>query len=335
MAKVTYPTDATERNATTLESSGIELVGYDSTTKAALRTTYGYIKAAILSVQHLLTGGASGASPTPQLKFGNYLDNSGDPSISHIDLYNAEIGLGITSNQLNIFTKDKIICYDIDSLAVPLLKIDSGNAYAHLHGDVEIYDTNDLAAESLSETDFATHATWDTVGDWDDTGGNAVYTHSGGTGTLTQTSGNMAIAGVGGAWYKFTYTVSSPSGDVAATITTAFASVATSLNLTAGTNTTYFQAAASPGNFIISATSSSGAFTLDDVTLKQINGGDLTVRGTIYAEDEIELVNHLVMDQVAGDPSQQSNRGLLYVKDVSGTTELFFMRDSGAAQQIT
>ncbi len=153
-------------------------------------------------------------------------------------------------------------------------------------GNIEAYDSNDLASESLDEVDFATHAKWDTVGDFDDTGGNAAYTHSGGTGTLTQTSGNMVISGVGNRWYKFTYTVSAvtETGTLAATITTAFAASAVTLTVdTNATDTVYFQSTASPGNFIISATSDTGGdtFTIDDVTLKEITGGDAIVNGLV------------------------------------------------------
>ena len=148
-------------------------------------------------------------------------------------------------------------------------------------GDVLIADPTDLGTESLSETDFATHAKWDVTGDFLDTGGNAAYTHSSGVGTLTQTSGNLAVAGVGSRWYKFQYTVSGVTAGCAATITTAFASSAQTLVLTNGTQTLYFKSAASPANFVISATSSAGGFTLDDLTLKEVQGGDVAVHGLL------------------------------------------------------
>ena len=54
--------------------------------------------------QLLLNGGSSSATPTPQLKFGNYVDNSGGPSVSHIDLYNGQYGFGVTSADLDYVT---------------------------------------------------------------------------------------------------------------------------------------------------------------------------------------------------------------------------------------
>lgn len=54
----------------------------------------------LLSAQHsiTLTGGASGASPTPPLKFGSFSDNAGNPSISHIDLWGGLYGIGVSDN---------------------------------------------------------------------------------------------------------------------------------------------------------------------------------------------------------------------------------------------
>jgi len=142
--------------------------------------------------------------------------------------------------------------------------------------NLHIKNDNTETLEHLSETAFATHALWGTVGDFDDTGGNAVYAHSGGTGTLTQTSGNMNKAAVGGDTYTFWYTVSGAAGDPTAAITTAFASVSTSLTLTDGAQSTTFTAAAAPGSFIVSSTSDSGddTFTLDDVSLSIGDNGE-------------------------------------------------------------
>jgi hypothetical protein len=158
-------------------------------------------------------------------------------------------------------------------------------------GDQEIYEAGTLASESLDQGNFDSHSSWDVVGDFDDTGGAAVYTDSTNSGTLTQTSANMAIAGiVGGRWYRFEYDIVTPSGDVAFQITTAFAATAQSLSMTAGTNKTLdFKAKATPGDFVISGTSTSGAATLDNVSLKEIIGGDLQVHGDLEVGGTIRL----------------------------------------------
>ncbi len=127
--------------------------------------------------------------------------------------------------------------------------------------------------ENLTELDFATHLNWDVVGDFDDTAGNAVYSHVAGSGTLTQTNGNKAISNISRHWYEFTYTVSGFAGDPTAQITTTSSLVATSLTLTDGTHTVKFGSAdGGTASFVISGASDSGddTFTLDDVSLKEI-----------------------------------------------------------------
>ena len=132
-------------------------------------------------------------------------------------------------------------------------------------------------AESLNEIDFATHAKWDVTNDLVDSGGNAAFTWSANqTSLLTQTAANQLLAAVANSWYKFTYTIAETTpfdGDGVATITTAFALTAQTLDLSPGTHTVYFMSAAVPTDFIISVVSGSdteGTFTIDDVTLKRM-----------------------------------------------------------------
>lgn len=159
-----------------------------------------------------------------------------------------------------------------------------------------IYDGDTLGPETLTETDFGTHANWDATGDFDDTGGNAAYTHSAGSGTLTQESGDFAAAAVADRFYQFDYTVSGSSGDPAASITTAFADTAASLNLADGSHSVVFLSADAPGDFVISATSTSGGFTLDDFSLKQISTatGNYTVDSREIAKFDTSRMNVVV-----------------------------------------
>lgn len=151
---------------------------------------------------------------------------------------------------------------------------------------VTVADMSSLAAESLTNGALTSGTSWSVAGGFALTSNTAVYTHSGGTGTLTQTSGTLAVAGVGNARYAFTYTVSSksvgsdpPNSTLNCAITTAFANVSTPLTINAnGTWTTYFTATASPGDFVISCTSSgTSTVTLDNLTLKRGTAGGLTV----------------------------------------------------------
>jgi hypothetical protein len=139
--------------------------------------------------------------------------------------------------------------------------------------------TGSYGSETLSENNFSTHAKWDTTGDINDTNGNATYSHSTGSGILTQTAANLATAGVGSSRYEFTYTVSSAieTLGVIAEITNSFASSNTALDLSEGIHTVSFISASVPGDFNISILSNSvgDGFTLDDLSLKRTIGGSL------------------------------------------------------------
>ena len=51
-----------------------------------------------------LSGGSSGTAPVPQLTFDNYYDNSGGPSLSHINLYHNLYGFGISEFDIDYFS---------------------------------------------------------------------------------------------------------------------------------------------------------------------------------------------------------------------------------------
>jgi hypothetical protein len=64
-----------------------------------------------LTVNNVLTlsGGETGASPTPLINLGTYYDNSGNPSASHISLYhNGLYGFGVSSGNLDILTDGSV-----------------------------------------------------------------------------------------------------------------------------------------------------------------------------------------------------------------------------------
>ena len=51
----------------------------------------------VVDGQMLPIGGSTGANPTPRIEFDNdYYDDSGDPSVSHIDLYMGKFGFGVS-----------------------------------------------------------------------------------------------------------------------------------------------------------------------------------------------------------------------------------------------
>lgn len=159
-----------------------------------------------------------------------------------------------------------------------------------------------LGEESLSETNFATHTKWDVTGDGSDSGGNFTHTHAAGVSTLTQTAANLAQAGLPSRWYRLNYTVSGVAGTVAANITTAFALTSTPLTLVNGVQTTYFKSAVVPGNFVISATSSSGgSFTLDDMSLMTLEDAtyEIDVEGQTASIVEGGLIDTVLTNLAA------------------------------------
>ena len=154
-------------------------------------------------------------------------------------------------------------------------------------GNIEVTDPTDLGSESLTDpTDFTDDADWDYTGEVAAVGTDAVYTFSStGNGTITQVNAQMAVVGVGYRWYKAVHVVSSSTvAGAAVTITSAFASAATALATTDGTHTTYFQAAsgAATAAFVINITgATSGAFTLESMSIKEVQGGDV-IAGGLY-----------------------------------------------------
>ena len=216
--------------------------------------------------------------------------------------------------------------------------IPSGSVYSE---GLIVADESTLAAETLDEVDFATHAEWDVTNDFDDSGGNAAFVWSANqTSTLTQVQGDMVIAGVSDRWYIFTYTLAITTafdGDAAATITTSFALSAVSLEIaTAGTYTIYFKSATTPTDFVISLVSGSdteGTISYDDVTLKEIIGGNINVHGLftgggstglkIDSDGNARLPKALFLDEKATQETAVAGEGQLWVKDTAPSTAMF------------
>jgi hypothetical protein len=147
---------------------------------------------------------------------------------------------------------------------------------------LEAADPSVLAGENLTNGALTSGTSWSRTGDMSLAADKATYTHNTGAGTLTQASGDFAIAAKPYRLYLFTYTVSGVSGTApAASISTAFAAEARPLNTKdEGTHSVMLHAAASPGDFVISVTSSAaGSFTIDSLSLKEVTGGDIIADG--------------------------------------------------------
>lgn len=151
-------------------------------------------------------------------------------------------------------------------------------------GDTTTVNNGTYGSESLNEGNFATTTKWTAAGDFAFSGAKAVYTDSSHAGTITQTSGNMAIAGVGNRLYKFVYTTSSVTGAPVCTVTTGFLGAAFTLAIPAGTYTVYFVSKATPGSFVISCTSvATETVSFDDLSLTEAQGGDFIAGGNVSA----------------------------------------------------
>lgn len=160
-----------------------------------------------------------------------------------------------------------------------------------------VYVPEKYYPESLANGAIGTGTSWTVTGDFAFTVNKAVYTDGTHVGTLSQALGAQTRTGRQNAWYDFTYTMSTCSGDAVVTITTDFALTAVTLPgvLTAGTYTTRFQAAVIPGAFTLSGTSASGAVSFDDLSLKELVAPEhrLQVRRAVIT-CEVADVNFLI-----------------------------------------
>jgi hypothetical protein len=159
-----------------------------------------------------------------------------------------------------------------------------------------VADRSSLGAETLDETDFATHASWNVNGDFSDSGGNCAYTHSIGNGNCTQPYTNFVTAAKYDQLYEFTFTISGYVGDPACQLVF-FADPTQQIYITQGnqgtvpngTWTMNFRAAASDQDFSIGCTSDSGddTVTFDDVSLKAITDGDVEAVGDVLVRGSL------------------------------------------------
>ncbi len=143
-----------------------------------------------------------------------------------------------------------------------------------------------LGSESLNETTFATTTKWAVAGDFACASGTCAYTHSSGSGTLTQAQANLAAALVGLRPYKLQYDVKAQTGPAPnCGLPATVAQNALALDSTvANSKWVVFQTLAAPADFQISCTSTaSGTYQIDNVSLKEMRDGDVVAGGTVSA----------------------------------------------------
>ena len=151
--------------------------------------------------------------------------------------------------------------------------------------DLEASDASVLGTESLADIADFSQATWALAGEFAVSATDAVYTFAAtGNGTVTQTEANQALVPIdGNRWYRLQYTISSSTvADETFTLTTGFAASALTLDASDGAKTFYFEATTTPADFVFDVTgATAGAFTIEDVSLQQIQGGDVVSRGIV------------------------------------------------------
>lgn len=175
------------------------------------------------------------------------------------------------------------------SMGIDLLDEEVREDFTVLQGNIEVYDQGTQGLESITDGGFPNSTNWAGAGDWSDTiAGTTTYTHSAGSGTLTQTSAQLAVVIQSSRWYELTYTSSAitDTGAVATTLTltTAIAERIVNLNIsTAGTFSVIFESEFEANDFVMSATSDTAGdtFTLDNVTLFEIQGGNVILAGQL------------------------------------------------------
>ena len=283
-----------------------------------------------------LQGGTNGSA---RIAFGD----SGDEDIGELQYSNVTNTFSWRANASNnlLTLSDSNLVTPLSTMAVRFGAVGSDGEDETLLerlsviGNIEVFDGGTLGAETLTDGDMSATTNWAGAVDWSDTiGGTTTYTHSGGTGTLTQTAAQRVSENEGSnaRWYKFTYTVSAVTdvGVNTCVITNAFAAANVTLDISsAGTRSVVFQShatTADTADFVLSATSdtASDTFTLDDLILKEIIGGDIILGGKLTGGGSNGL-------QVSGGGTVST-----FEKDLGtvGATETVDWRD-GNHQKVT
>jgi hypothetical protein len=239
--------------------------------------------------------GASVAAPSANVIVGHYAGTRPNQSNVYIGYQAGGSNIGGSRNifigtNAGIYTQgdDQLVITSSDLgevVEVPYIWGDFTTGKFRLNGNIDIQNTASITSsvEVLTNGALTGGTDWTATGDCNLTADAATWSYNSGTAsTLTQASGDLDVTAKGNRRYAFTYTVSGLSGAPTASITNSFASEETALVLTAGAHTVYFDSAATPSDFVITATPIEGqAFTLDSLSLKEVVEGDLRIGGKL------------------------------------------------------
>jgi hypothetical protein len=156
-------------------------------------------------------------------------------------------------------------------------------AQVKAHGDLSVIRQATLGTEVFNNGSLTGSTNWTAAGDFAIGASNATYTHATGTGTIAQTQANHATAVKTTRWYKLTYNVVSVSGSPTAAVT-GFGSGAPQdnwqLDLTStGTHVLFILTAGTTFTITGTSTTPGDTFTIDDLSLKEVQGGNIYVCG--------------------------------------------------------
>jgi hypothetical protein len=195
-------------------------------------------------------------------------------------------------------TRDNVlhIGYGTNVNALALIYGEFDTKKLTIYGDQYVANPDTLGPECLSETDFATHAKWNVTGACDDTLGYVFFT---GVGTLTQTQANLATPLKGSKIYKLTYVVASGSGTITLTTGVADETIAIAGGALGSVNQ-YFRTKASPVDFVISASAATN-LRLNSVSLKEVQGGDLSIGRNITGYGNLDIRGAAVFNDDSAD----------------------------------
>jgi len=146
-------------------------------------------------------------------------------------------------------------------------------------GDLEVLDHGQNLGENfLRDGDFSAADFWGNLGDFAAPISSLIYTHSSGSGSIVQDFSEFLARPFESEWYVFTYDVTAYSGDGALNISNELTGSAIPVDLTvANGKLIYIKLKADTiAEFKLEATSTSGSFTLDNVSMERLGG---TVEG--------------------------------------------------------
>ena len=149
-------------------------------------------------------------------------------------------------------------------------------------GDTYVRRANVLGVETLTNGALTSGTSWSATGDVTLANNRAEFVfNTGALSTLTQAQVNLATPIKPNTWYQFSWQSSNVTGSPSFNLTTSLSSIAENINARYG-DILYFKTSSSPTDFFITSTLASGqAFYLDNLSLKEVRGGNIEACGFV------------------------------------------------------